>query len=37
MGANEFMYRLVFANGRLATIESLGHGFNVYEQDGMPR
>lgn len=37
MGANEFMYRLVFANGRLATVESLGHGFNVYEQDGMPR
>lgn len=31
LGANEFMYRLVFAGGRLIRIESLGHGFNVYD------
>lgn len=32
MGANEFMYRLIFSNNRLVRIESLEHGFNDYRQ-----
>ena len=32
LGANEFMYRLIFSNNRLVRIESLDHGFNVYEE-----
>jgi len=32
LGANEFMYRLIFAGGRLVKIESLDYGFNVYNE-----